>query len=111
METGGGINGGRVKSKNYQVDSLSLPLFFFFWFDGYLCCSFTCWVFLCLFLLFRLLCLGSPFFILEVCGSSLLWRFLTVGGVGHEACQDFPVREACVGVWEGGAGFLLSVVQ
>ena len=39
---------------------------------------------------------------------SLLWSFLTVGGVGWVACQGFLVREACV---EGGAGFLLSGVQ
>ena len=45
------------------------------------------------------------------CGSSLLWRFLTVGGVGWLACQDFLVRESCVGVLVCGAGFLLSGVQ
>ena len=33
---------------------------------------------------------------LEVCGSSLLWRFLPVGGVGRVACQGFLVWEACV---------------
>ena len=42
---------------------------------------------------------------------SLLWSFLTVGGVVREACQGFLVREACVGVLVGGAGFLLSGVQ
>ena len=42
---------------------------------------------------------------------SLLWRFLAVGGVGWVACQGFLVREACVGVLVGGAGFLLSGVQ
>ena len=42
------------------------------------------------------------------CGSSLLWRFLTVGGAGWVACQDFLVREACISVLVGGAGFLLS---
>ena len=42
---------------------------------------------------------------------SLLWSFLTVGGVGRVACQGFLVREACVGVLVGGAGFLLSRVQ
>ena len=38
---------------------------------------------------------------LEVCGSSLLWRFLSVGGVGQVACQGFLVREAfrCSGGW------------
>ena len=43
--------------------------------------------------------------------SSLLWSFLTVGGVVRVACQGFLVREACVGVLVGGAGFLLSGVQ
>ena len=42
---------------------------------------------------------------------SLLWSFLTVGGVVLVACQGFLVREACVGVLLGGAGFLLSRVQ
>ena len=42
---------------------------------------------------------------------SLLWSFLTVGGVGWVACKDFLVREACVGVLVVGAGFLLSGVQ
>ena len=44
-------------------------------------------------------------------GSSLWWRFLTVGGAGRMACQGFLVREACVSVLVGGAGFLLSGVQ
>ena len=35
---------------------------------------------------------------LEVCGSSLLWRFLTVGRVERVACQGFLIREACIGV-------------
>ena len=48
---------------------------------------------------------------LEVCGSSLLWRFLPVGGVGRVACQGFPVREACIVVVVGGAGSLFSGVQ
>ena len=39
---------------------------------------------------------------------SLLWRFLTVCGFVQVACQGFLVREACVGVLVGGAGFLLS---
>ena len=42
---------------------------------------------------------------------SLLWSFLTVGGFVWVACQGFLVREACVGVLVGGAGFLLSGVQ
>ena len=42
---------------------------------------------------------------------SLLWRFLTVSEVVWVACQGFLVREACVSVLVGGAGFLLSGVQ
>ena len=42
---------------------------------------------------------------------SLLWSFLAVGGVVRVACQGFLVREACVEVLVGGAGFLLSGVQ
>ena len=61
--------------------------------------------------LFRLLCLGWPFCMLEVCGSSLLWRFLPVGGVGRVACQGFLVREDCIGVLVDGAESLLSRVQ
>ena len=48
---------------------------------------------------------------LEVCGSSLLWRVLPVGGVERVACQGFLVREACVGVLVGGVGSRLSGVQ
>ena len=56
-----------------------------------------------------------------VCGDlSVFWQFvefcllssfLTVGGFVPVACQSFLVREACVGVLVGGAGFLLSGVQ
>ena len=38
-------------------------------------------------------------------------KFLTVGGVGWVACQGFLVREACVSILVGGAGFRLSGVQ
>ena len=31
-----------------------------------------------------------------------------MGGVLRVACQGFLIREACVGVLAGGAGFLLS---
>ena len=48
---------------------------------------------------------------LEVCGFSLLWRFLPVSGVAWVACQGFLVSQACVGVLVGGAGSLLSGVQ
>ena len=42
---------------------------------------------------------------------SLLWSFLTVGGVVQVTSQGFLVRKAFVGVLVGGAGFLLSGVQ
>ena len=48
---------------------------------------------------------------LEVCSSSLLWRFLPVCEVGQVSCQGFLIREACFGVLVGGAGSLLSGVQ
>ena len=54
---------------------------------------------------------GWPFCILQFVEFSLLWSFLTVGGVGQVACQGFLVREACVCVLVGGSGFLLSGVQ
>ena len=42
---------------------------------------------------------------------SLLWCFLAVCGYVEVAYQGFLVREACVGVIVGGAGFLVSGVQ
>ena len=42
---------------------------------------------------------------------SLLWSFLAVGGIVQVAFQGFLVREACVSVLVGGAGFLLSGMQ
>ena len=46
---------------------------------------------------------------LIVCGSSLMWRFLTVGGVGQVACQGFLVRKACVGILVGGGSWISSL--
>ena len=43
--------------------------------------------------------------------TSLYWSFLAVNGVVSVACQGFLVREACIGVLVGGAGFLLSGAQ
>ena len=48
---------------------------------------------------------------LEVCGSSLLWRLLPMSGVGLVVCQGLLVREACIYVLVGEAGSLLSGVQ
>ena len=95
------------------VNSFSGRLFIssLVWFGGHLLCSFSCWIFTCLFILFRLLCLGWLFCMLEVCASSLLWKFLPVDGVGWVACQGFLVREACVNVLAVGARSLLSGVQ
>ena len=42
---------------------------------------------------------------------SLLWIFLAVSGVVSMARHGFSVKEACVGVLVGGAGFLLSGVK
>ena len=58
----------------------------------------------CLFILFRLLCLGWPFYKLEVCGSSLLWRLLPVSVVELMVYQGFLAGEACIDVLVGGAG-------
>ena len=38
---------------------------------------------------------------LKVCDSSLLWRFVPVGGVGRVACQGFLVTDASFGVLVG----------
>ena len=48
---------------------------------------------------------------LEVCGSSLLWRFLSVGGVGQVDHQGILVKEASISVLVGGAGSPHSGVQ
>ena len=44
---------------------------------------------------------------LAVYGVLFIVEILTVGGVVRVACQGFLVREACVDVLVGGAGFLL----
>ena len=93
----------------YQVDSLSLPLLF----DlvgiysvplpaGYFSASSSC-LYCCV--------LGGLSIFWQFVKFFILWSFLAVGGVGQVACQGFLVREACVGVLVGGAGFLLSGVQ
>ena len=93
----------------YQVDSFSLPL----WFGlvgiypvpllaGYSSVSSSC-LYCCIW--------GGLSVFWQFVEFSLLWSFLTVGRVGRVACQCFLIREACVGVLMGGAGFLLSGVQ
>ena len=93
----------------YQVDSLSLPLLFGLVGispvplpAGYSSVS-SSWLYCCVW--------GGLSIFWEFVEFSLLWSFLTVGGVVLVACQGFLVREACVGVLVGGAGFLLSGVQ
>ena len=54
---------------------------------------------------------GVAFLYFAFVEFSLLWSFLTVGGIVQVACQRFLVREACVDVLVGGAGFLLSEEQ
>ena len=88
----------------YQVDSLSLPLLFGLvgicpvplpagYFSAFSSCLYCCvW--------------GGLSVFWQFVEFSLLWSFLAVGGVGQVACQGFLVREACVGVLVGGAGFL-----
>ena len=93
----------------YQVDSLSLPLLFGLVGiypvplpDGYSSVSSPC-LYCCVW--------GGLSVFWQFVEFSLLWSFLTAGGVGRVVCQGFLVREACVGVLVGGAGFLLSGVQ
>ena len=93
----------------YQVDSLSLPLLFGLvgiypvplpagYFSAFSFCLYCCvW--------------GGRSVFWQFVEFSLLWSFFTVGGVGWVACQGFLVREACVCVLVGGAGFLVSGVQ
>ena len=93
----------------YQVDSLSLPL----WFG--LVCIYPVplpagYSFVSLSWLYCFIWVGFSIF-WEFVEFSLLWSFLTVGGVESVACQGFLVGEACFGVLVGGAGFLLSEVR
>ena len=93
----------------YQVDSLSLPLLFGLVGiypvplpAGYSSVSSSC-LYCCVW--------GGLSVFWQFVEFSLLWSFLTMGGVGRVACQGFLVREACVSVLVAGAGFLLSGVQ
>ena len=93
----------------YQVYSLSLPLLFGLvgiypvplpagYFSAFSSCLYCCvW--------------GGLSVFWQFVEFSLLWSFPAVGGVGRVVFQGFLVREACVGVVVGGAGFLLSGVQ
>ena len=93
----------------YQIDSLSLPLLFGL-VDiyplplpaGYSSVSSFC-LYCCVW--------GGLSVFWQFVEFSLLWSFLTVGGVASVACQVFLAREAFVGVLVGGVGFLPSGVQ
>ena len=63
----------------------------FVWFGGHLSCSFTCWVFLCLFILFILLSLGWPFCILAACGVLFIVEFPHCGWGCTGGLSRFPV--------------------
>ena len=93
----------------YQVDSLSLPLLFGLvgiypvpLLAGYLSAFSSC-LYCCVW--------GGLSVFWQFVEFSLLWSFLTVGRVVQVPCQGFLIREACVSVLVGGAGFLLSGVQ
>ena len=93
----------------YQIDSLSLPFLFGLvgispvpLSAGYSSVSSSC-LYCCVW--------GGLSVFWQFVEFSLLWNFLTVDGVVRVACQGFLVREACVCVLVGGAGFLLSGVQ
>ena len=58
-----------------------------------------------------LLCLGCPFCILAVCGVLFILVFPRCVWACTGGFSGFLVREACIGVLVGGAGFLLSGVQ
>ena len=60
------------------------------WFGGHLSCSFTCWVFLCLFILFILLCLGWPFCILAIFGVLFIVEFPCCGWGYTGGLSRFP---------------------
>ena len=74
----------------------------FVWFGGHLSCSFTCWVFLCLFILFILLCLRWPFSILAVCGVLFIVEFPRYGWGWMSGLSRFPGQGRlgwCSGGW------------
>ena len=83
----------------------------FVWFSGHLSCSFTCWVFLCLFILLYCCVRGGLSVFWQFVQFSLLWSFLPVSGVGRVTFQGFLIRETRISVLVGGAGFILSGVQ
>ena len=72
---------------------------------GFLPCSFICCVFLCLFILLNLLCLGSPLLRLQVRSSRCFWCLPPVAKFSSVGCVGFLVEgtSACVLVYEAGS--------
>ena len=75
---------------------------------GFLPCSFICCVFLCLLILLSLLCLGSPFYRLQVHNSRCFWCLSPVAKVGSVACVCFLVEGTSSFVLVDEAGSSLS---
>ena len=83
------------------------------WFGGHLSCSFACWVFLCLFILFILVCLGWPFRILVVCGVLFIVEFPLGEWDWTSGLSRFPGKESlcrCSGGWSW-ISFLWSAMK
>ena len=83
----------------------------FVWFGGHLSHSFTCLGIPLSLHLVYIAEFGVAFLYSGSLWSSLFVEFPCCGWGWTVACQGFLVREACVGVLVGGAGFLLSEVQ
>ena len=85
-----------------------LPIFSsFVWSYRFLSCSLICYIFLCLFIFFNLLCLIPSLCQLEDL-SSYLWSLFPVCGVWQVPCKCFMVGRNCVCVLVDEAGFYLS---
>ena len=77
----------------------------FVWSGGFLSCSLICCIFLCLLILFNLLCLGSSFHRLQVRSSRCFSCLPPVAKVGSVGCVGFLVEGTgvCVLVDEAGS--------
>ena len=82
----------------------------FVWYGGFLPFFLICCIFLCLLILLKLLCLGSPFCRLQVLSTHCFWCLPPVGNVGSVGCVGFLVEGtgACVLVDEADLVFLVS---
>ena len=76
----------------------------FVWSGGFLPSSFICCIFLCLLILFNLLCFQSPFCRLQSHSSSYFCCLCPVGEVGPMTCVGFLVEGTGASVLVGGAG-------